>query len=200
MNLKKILLGSVVALAMTSAANANVVFESGTDGDFWAGNNPFTYMEVTQGFSLGSAISFNSFTYNAFTTSSTVPVTNVFLRFLDSSNAQLFSGNFSVASTAVIGTNGYYDYTDFTVNLPTLNLAAGNYTLGIKVSPGQGDMHWSIPNNASVPAASDGWAHYFRLESTAAVPEPASWAMMIGGFALAGAAMRRRQTGAVRFA
>jgi hypothetical protein len=33
----------------------------------------------------------------------------------------------------------------------------------------------------------------------AAVPEPATWAMMIGGFALAGAAMRRRQT-AVRFA
>ena len=32
-----------------------------------------------------------------------------------------------------------------------------------------------------------------------AVPEPASWAMMIGGFALAGAAMRRRKA-AVRFA
>jgi hypothetical protein len=32
-----------------------------------------------------------------------------------------------------------------------------------------------------------------------AVPEPASWALMIGGFALAGAAMRRR-TPAVRFA
>lgn len=32
-----------------------------------------------------------------------------------------------------------------------------------------------------------------------AVPEPANWAMMIGGFALAGAAMRRRRA-AVRFA
>jgi len=32
-----------------------------------------------------------------------------------------------------------------------------------------------------------------------AVPEPASWAMMIGGFALAGAALRRRRL-AVRFA
>lgn len=29
--------------------------------------------------------------------------------------------------------------------------------------------------------------------ATAAVPEPASWALMIGGFAIAGAAMRRRQ-------
>jgi len=32
-----------------------------------------------------------------------------------------------------------------------------------------------------------------------AVPEPASWALMLGGFGLAGAAMRRRRT-AVRFA
>jgi len=35
--------------------------------------------------------------------------------------------------------------------------------------------------------------------NTAAVPEPATWAMMIGGFALAGAAMRRRHA-AIRFA
>lgn len=33
-----------------------------------------------------------------------------------------------------------------------------------------------------------------RVNTTAAVPEPASWGMMIGGFALAGAAMRRRPT------
>lgn len=36
--------------------------------------------------------------------------------------------------------------------------------------------------------------------AAAAVPEPASWAMMIGGFALLGGALRRRRTGALRFA
>lgn len=36
--------------------------------------------------------------------------------------------------------------------------------------------------------------------SAPAVPEPASWAMMIGGFAIAGGAMRRRMTATVRFA
>jgi hypothetical protein len=36
-------------------------------------------------------------------------------------------------------------------------------------------------------------------DTTAAVPEPASWAMMITGFGLAGAAMRRRQKTTVRF-
>jgi hypothetical protein len=41
----------------------------------------------------------------------------------------------------------------------------------------------------------------FAPENTtiSAVPEPASWAMMIGGFSLVGAAMRRRRIG-VRFA
>ncbi len=36
--------------------------------------------------------------------------------------------------------------------------------------------------------------------TAAAVPEPATWALMIGGFAFAGAAMRRRARTAVRFA
>lgn len=36
--------------------------------------------------------------------------------------------------------------------------------------------------------------------ATGAVPEPATWAMMIAGFGIAGAAMRRRNAAAVRFA
>jgi len=32
------------------------------------------------------------------------------------------------------------------------------------------------------------------------VPEPAAWGMLIGGFGLAGAGMRRRRTTKVRFA
>ncbi len=37
-------------------------------------------------------------------------------------------------------------------------------------------------------------AQVFGLAGTAAVPEPATWAMMLAGFGLAGAAMRRRRT------
>lgn len=40
---------------------------------------------------------------------------------------------------------------------------------------------------------------YVKLKSLTAVPEPASWAMMIGGLAVVGSAMRRRKT-AVSFA
>jgi hypothetical protein len=38
------------------------------------------------------------------------------------------------------------------------------------------------------------------VSGIAAVPEPATWAMMIGGFALAGLQMRRRKTATVSFA
>lgn len=44
-----------------------------------------------------------------------------------------------------------------------------------------------------------GQTRAFLLNAVAPVPEPATWAMMIGGFALAGVAMRRRAT-VMRFA
>ena len=52
----------------------------------------------------------------------------------------------------------------------------------------------SAVGGGSAPSTTD-----FELGHAGAVPEPASWAMMVGGFGLAGAAMRRRRT-AIRFA
>ncbi len=49
-----------------------------------------------------------------------------------------------------------------------------------------------VNNGASAPARSLGWAFISSSDATAPVPEPATWAMMIGGFGLTGAAMRRR--------
>jgi uncharacterized protein YjiK len=43
-------------------------------------------------------------------------------------------------------------------------------------------------------------SYLVKLDYTGAVPEPASWAMMIAGFGLIGGAMRRRQKAAVTFA
>ncbi|BAK65282.1 hypothetical protein SLG_06070 [Sphingobium sp. SYK-6] len=40
----------------------------------------------------------------------------------------------------------------------------------------------------------------YDVASAGAVPEPATWAMMIGGFALAGGAMRRQRATRIRFA
>jgi hypothetical protein len=43
-------------------------------------------------------------------------------------------------------------------------------------------------------------AAYLSLTQSGAVPEPASWALMLGGFGLVGSAMRRRRRAAVSFA
>jgi hypothetical protein len=57
------------------------------------------------------------------------------------------------------------------------------------VQPTNGSFLWPTVNNLTLAQ---------RANATPAVPEPASWAMMIAGFGLVGGAMRRRTT--VRFA
>lgn len=46
----------------------------------------------------------------------------------------------------------------------------------------------------NVTGTSGGNASYAGTFAFAAIPEPATWAMMIGGFGLVGSAMRRRRT------
>jgi len=86
------------------------------------------------------------------------------------------------------------------------NQASGAFTIddvdyaldvrGFLVGDSPVDMFWTVEQETNVA--------YLRgqvvLRSNAgAVPEPATWAMMIGGFGLAGGAMRRRAT-SLRFA
>ena len=51
-----------------------------------------------------------------------------------------------------------------------------------------------------VVGSSGGNASYDGVISFAAVPEPATWAMMIGGFGMVGGAVRRRKAAQVRVA
>ncbi len=195
---------AMLAIAAGASASAAVVYDNGTDGTFWGGNNPFTYQLVTQNFTLGADTVLKSLTYNAYTTGSTVAVDDVQVSFFANNGGvigkELFSGHFAVADQKVIGGDPYYSYTDFGVNFGDVALAAGNYFLGLQVGPQQWDMHWSIaaPGNAGVYASDlAGWgSHYVRFEDTAvgvaAVPEPETYAMMFAGLGLMGFVARRR--------
>ena len=78
--------------------------------------------------------------------------------------------------TLNFGNGGVLDV--YLTNPVTFNLGRGSH-----LAPG-------IQNGAQVYATFD-WT-----QSPAGVPEPASWALMIGGFGLAGAALRRRASAA----
>lgn len=193
---------AVLMLATSVSACASVVYENGIDGGGRGGNNPFTRQLVTQNFTLANNAVVNSLTFNAYTAANTVPTTDVLVKFFSTNGnamgAEFFSGHFNVAEQSVIGGDGYYGYTDFSVNLPSVSLAAGNYFLGLQVGPTQWNMHWSSANNSNPGVvASDGTPHYFRLENTAkgvaAVPEPASYALVCGGLAVMGGLARRKK-------
>jgi hypothetical protein len=94
-----------------------------------------------------------------------------------------------------------YDYDDFYTGAEDFTFSAsylGN-TVTAAFSPSNnqsGGFVGFLGNNV------DGWESDANVESTlvataGGVPEPASWALMIGGFGMAGAALRRRRVVAV---
>ncbi|WP_233150940.1 PEPxxWA-CTERM sorting domain-containing protein [Sphingomonas mollis] len=116
--------------------------------------------------------------FNALTTAGLGAVTLLDIADLDLAADSLYGfyvtdtqGAFSIAYTNSTGSVG--------------DVLAADERLAIGVGYG---VTWPF-GEASSPRAFNGTLNY-----VAAVPEPASWAMMIAGFALVGTAMRRRRT------
>jgi hypothetical protein len=91
-----------------------------------------------------------------------------------------------------VGDYGHTDWTQFTSGV----LGAGSYTLiaGVRNSPDDTDNLFPaqlLVDSFDIAAADTGGP-------TGAVPEPASWALMIAGFGLAGGALRSRRSAALR--
>ncbi len=96
-----------------------------------------------------------------------------------------FAGTLNLSSLSIFGTLGYADSS--LGNPRSVNTAGLSGNLFIV-----GASNLRNDSNDS-----------FKLKSitaTSAVPEPATWGMMIGGFAIAGVAMRRRKSVSVSFA
>jgi hypothetical protein len=74
------------------------------------------------------------------------------------------------------------------------------FLLGNAFDPDKNDTYkvtLSVTGIGDSPRSLTTYAQVGTGASTGAVPEPASWAMMVGGFGLIGAAMRRRRTAGV---
>lgn len=69
----------------------------------------------------------------------------------------------------------------------------------IDFTPANGASITALYTSNGAPGGGGRFVGSINYPSIAGVPEPATWALMIGGFGLAGAALRRRRT-SVRFA
>ena len=148
-----------------------------TDGvvapTFWyltengAGTGPYVgwYKPVTN----DPAITFNF--------ASSVNVTDIAIQ-MDNSGV---GGVFAPGAILVDGVSRAFSAPTFgtvgTVTLAGLNLVGSSHTIEFDQAPGT----WTFVSEVSFSGA-------------AGVPEPASWALMISGFGLAGTALRRRRT------
>ena len=74
----------------------------------------------------------------------------------------------------------------------TQTASLGEYTLDVG--------NYTIAYSGSVIGAPAGVGSNITFALGSAVPEPASWAMMLGGFGLVGGALRNRRKATVRFA
>lgn len=123
-------------------------------------------------------------------------VSGVNLTFSDAAASQLpesFNGGPIVSGTYQPSNYGAYEFTSYT----NVNSFAGYNGLSANGT-------WILIVDDVFPAdggsISGGWSLTFTTNATSGVPEPATWAMMIAGFGMIGAAMRRQRNMKVVFA
>lgn len=102
-------------------------------------------------------------------------------------NDATLTGQFVVGNTVFNATS---PISTATLTTGTWYQVSGSYTTGAAVS-GTARLSFSSSGFPAKDLAVD------RVYISAAVPEPASWAMMVGGFGLMGAAMRRKRASAL---
>ena len=113
----------------------------------------------------------------------------------------ILGGNFWMREFGGSGTIEKYDVTlaqwasgtQQAPNAYVLNSNTSIYAIEVGVGSGWDGTFVGAADNVNLAFGSDVISANFEPDGTAAVPEPASWAMMVGGFGLVGSALRRRK-------
>jgi len=177
--MNKLLIAAVLACGIVAPANA-AIFNLGANptsatGDFSNGNLPTGAFSDQYRFQLTGSSTYITF----------ASATN---DYVDASN---FIGNFTGQLFQQVGAVGPGGGNDIAIGSAVSAVGCPGNPGGCQILAGaetlaSGNYYLQISGNAGVDAGYGG-----NLTTVGAVPEPATWAMMILGFGLAGAAMRR---------
>jgi hypothetical protein len=117
--------------------------------------------------------------------------------------------SFALSGGGSFGGIAFSSLTSAAVTLYQGAFIAYDITAAVTINGKASTINLSKANGTTITIGDDTYSGAFGFTNVtlgqaaaaaAAVPEPASWAMMIGGFGLVGAAMRRQRKVAVRFA
>lgn len=210
----KLLWAATAAILATAPVSAAVVFDNPLDysggdcvfnttcGPQFTGN---TF--AAQLFTLSSATTLTGGTFSVYVNDATQPSAVNWLLLsatgLNTPGSVIASGSSLISSRTAIGTQFGYDLTAEGYSLPSVALGAGSYFIAVQGVSSQFSVFLAGASafNGAFETDDGGASFYAGYRgfngiavslSGGAVPEPASWALMIAGFGLVGAAMRRR--------
>ena len=207
--MRKFLSALVLSSALVGAAPAmaQVAYTNGPINGTITANTINYGWEVTDSFTLSQATTITGFDFGGWTYPGQVG-TQVDYGF--STAADFATTGTASLTRTFFGKNFYYDVNTYHATIAPVTLAAGNYWFSLQNAvTSQGDpMYWDQNGGPSTSVQfNSSWgtfypsSHAFTLYgSPAPAPEPASWAMMLGGFGLVGGAMRARRKAQVSFA
>jgi len=199
------LLGASVAVLATASANAQTVYDNGPINGTITAWTLADWQVITDSFTLTQTTTITGFTFGGWTDAGTT-ITSIQYGFSSSSDGAITGTSALTYGNVVPGTGfgGAYDVRTYTGSVAPITLGAGTwyFSLGANTTTNGDFAYWDInngPSNAYANGNSLAGSYgptsstAFTLTSGGAVPEPASWALMVGGFGLAGVAMRARR-------
>jgi hypothetical protein len=202
---------------MAAPVDASVIYDNGMPN--LASGNEMTQWVQAEDFRLAATATFSSVSFSVLNSATlSAPTLNYYL-FANTGaqpGALLASGAAKNLIATVTGRSyfGFLNETAISFDLDTAFTATANttYWLGLQMGNTGGRTYWETTDvngtakgqesfgSPSGIFSGNGQEHGFALSTAGAVPEPATWAMMIGGFGMVGGAMRRRKSATVRFA